>query len=130
MTAPHDPVIDETAARMIAAEVAESLRNELQVLTARLVGANTKSSLTVSEVAARLGVARSTVYAHWREWGGYKLGSGDKAPIRFEASKLPSHVSESHDERGESAPERARRRQRRVLIADAPRMTNALEEVA
>jgi hypothetical protein len=44
--------------------------------------------------------------------------------------KLPSHVSENHEERGERAPEPARQRQRRVLIADAPRMTKALEEIA
>jgi transposase-like protein len=123
-----DPMIDETATKMIAAEVAESLRDELQALTARFVRADAKPSMTVSKVAAHLGVTRSTVYAHWREWGGYKLGSGGKAPIRFEASKLPSHVSEDHNGRDGRAPEPGRRR--RVLIADAPRMPKALEEIA
>jgi hypothetical protein len=45
--------------------------------------------LTVGEVAEGFGVARSTVYAHWREWAGYKLGASAKAPIRFEGTDLP-----------------------------------------
>ena len=39
-------------------------------------------------MAERFGVARSTVYAHWQEWGGYKLGESAKAPIRFARADL------------------------------------------
>jgi transposase-like protein len=87
--------------------------------------------MTVAEVAARLGVTRSTVYAHWREWGGYKLGSGEKALIRFGASKLPSHMSENDDGAENQGPRTTRRRRsrKRALIVDAPRMVEPLEEI-
>jgi transposase-like protein len=134
MTALHNATIDETAAKLIAAEVAESLRDELQALTARLARADTRSSMTVAEVATRLGVTRSTVYAHWREWGGYKLGSGEKAPIRFDASKLPKHVGQGGDEAENRGPRTTRRRRsrklKRALIVDAPRMVEPMEEIA
>jgi hypothetical protein len=82
--------------------------------------------LTVEQLAAQLGVARSTVYAHWREWGGYKLGTGPKAPIRFDADALPSArddgaASPGTEARPSHKPAR-RRRTRRELIKDAPRL--------
>jgi hypothetical protein len=46
--------------------------------------------LTVGEVAERFGVARSTVYEHWEDWGGFKLGKSETAPIRFDSGALPA----------------------------------------
>lgn len=81
--------IDEHTIELIAARVTESLRATLEAVVAELASTNgPQRPLTVEEVADRFGVARSTVYAHWREWGGYKLGEGDRAPIRFEESSL------------------------------------------
>jgi AcrR family transcriptional regulator len=130
MAGPSHRVIDETAAKLIAAELAESLRDELRALTARLTRADVGQSMTVGEVAARLGVARSTVYAHWRDWGGYKLGAGAKAAIRFEASALPDRVSKPRNRASDRAPQLVGRRRARgrALIVDAPRMPNAREE--
>lgn len=89
--------------------------------------------MTVDQVAARLGVTRSTVYAHWREWGGYKLGAGKRAPIRFDASSLPNQAAESHNRSRGSAPEaakRGRRPERRALIIDAPRLVHSMDGTA
>lgn len=124
-------VIDKQAVELIAARVSASVRDELEALLSRVAQAEETAGMTVDQVAARLGVARSTVYAHWREWGGYKLGRGAKAPIRFDASRLPNPADQN---RSTSAPPAARpargRPRRRPLISDAPRLTQPLEEVA
>ncbi len=89
--------------------------------------------MTVDQVAARLHVTRSTVYAHWREWGGYKLGGGKRAPIRFDASNLPNHANENHDHSRRSTPpagKLTRRPGQRALIVDAPRLAHSLDETA
>jgi transposase-like protein len=90
--------------------------------------------LSVGQVAERLGVARSTVYAHWREWGGYKLGDGAKAPIRFDATALPG-AQRDREEREPSAkpvapPTKPRRRRRRALLTDTPRFIEPVERTA
>jgi hypothetical protein len=80
--------------------------------------------LTVEEVAARLKVARSTVYAHWREWGGYKIGTGPRAPIRFDSTTLPSAGVRRTQTRRTPAdpPGGGERRGGRRLLSDAPRI--------
>jgi len=90
--------------------------------------------LTVGQAAERLGVARSTVYAHWREWGGYKLGSSDKAPIRFDAGALRPARLPSVRQRNEpmSHPRRAVHTQANVarnLLRDAPRLSQPLDGI-
>jgi hypothetical protein len=57
-------------------------------LADRLLGAN-GSMIDAAEVARRLGVSRSFVYRHAHELGGVRLGDGTKAPLRFDAAKLP-----------------------------------------
>jgi hypothetical protein len=125
-------LIDEQTANLIATQVAAALKDEMRTLLAASAHGELATGMTVDQVAARLGVARSTVYAHWREWGGYKLGRGDKAPIRFDADRLPTptngtapDVSASH--RSASRPKRPRRQ---TLIRDAPRFTEPIDEVA
>lgn len=83
-------VIDERTIELIAQRVIAAIRDDLDAIAAELSSSRQATEqLTVGQIAERLGVARSTVYAHWREWGGYKLGTGDKAPIRFDGTALP-----------------------------------------
>ena len=119
---------DEQAIALIAERVIGELRGDLEVILADLSAPPVMhDQLTVEQVAKQFGVARSTVYAHWREWGGYKLGAGPKARIRFDGASLPLATSASKKPRSASpaeAPPRrsARRRRRRDLLLDAPRL--------
>ncbi len=126
--------VNEQAIQLIAERVTAALREDLEAIAVEL-SAPSKSSeqLTVSQVARRLGVAPSTVYAHWREWGGYKLGTGSKAPIRFDAPSLPKPTGARRngaDREPAPAANRARGDRRRALIVDAPRLSHALDEAA
>jgi transposase-like protein len=129
--------VNDQTIELIANRVIEALRDDLEAIAAELATpTNPGEQLTVGQVARRLGVARSTVYAHWREWGGYKLGPSTKAPIRFDSSALPM-------ERPKDAPKQApelsssvqprrkrRRHSRRDLLQDAPRLVPPLEGAA
>jgi hypothetical protein len=121
--------LDERTIELIACRVAAALREELALIAAQLAARDDPESvLTVDDVAERFGVARSTVYAHWQEWGGYKLGDSATAPIRFEGGRLPT--SRATDQLNESVlPKRPPRRRRRNLIADAPRFNHSIEEL-
>lgn len=125
--------IDASAIEVIAERVIAALHDDLEALAAGLVGvASSDDQLTVEQVARRLGVARSTVYAHWREWGGYKLGGGQKAPIRFDSSALPIvKPTPGPDPRvaGDPSPKQVRRRQRRGLLVAAPRLPQTFDGV-
>lgn len=84
-------IIDERTVEVIATRVANAVKQELVEIATGIRARNDDDlALTVDDVAARFCVSRSTVYAHWREWGGYKLGSGDKAAIRFSPNSLPT----------------------------------------
>jgi hypothetical protein len=50
-------------------------------------------SLTVAQVAARYGVSRSWVYAHQRELGAMRLGSGPRARLRFNSTVVANAIS-------------------------------------
>jgi hypothetical protein len=119
--------VDERVIDLIASRVARALKDELAEIAAAL-GQRTVSelALTVDDVAERLGVSRATVYAHWREWGGYKLASGSRAAIRFSARTLPTHsATSSHPSRHETGPATARRRprgSRRPVLRGTPRL--------
>jgi hypothetical protein len=119
--------VDDRTVELIAARVTAALRDDLELLLATFTRRESPTgSLTVEQLAARLSVARSTVYAHWREWGGYKLGSSPKAPIRFNADELPATRGNAADSpAGAARPSQktSRRRTRRGLIEDAPRLT-------
>jgi len=126
--------VDERTIALIAERVIEALREDLETIAVQLsVPAKPSQQLTVGQVARRLGVARSTVYAHWREWGGYKLGSGRKAPIRFDSNALPAKPVTQPPLALSTAttPKRERRRRHsRDLLQDAPRVLPPLPEVA
>lgn len=115
------PEIDEHTIELIANRVTASLREELEAIVAGLVVANGwPRPLTVEEVADRFGVARSTVYAHWREWGGYKLGGRHNSSIRFDQDALPVPPTPS------DTPNPATTR-RRDLLRDNPDSEHLLD---
>lgn len=127
--------MNEQTIELIAQRVIAALREDLETIAAELSTATTGGEqLTVGQVARRLGVARSTVYGHWREWGGYKLGPGEKAPIRFDSSALPiagpRTTSRAPSRVVPSLQPRRRKRRQRDLLADAPRITHTADQMA
>jgi hypothetical protein len=127
----HTDRIDERAIELIAARVVGALKEDLaEIATGLGTKHGDESPLTVNDVAKRLCVSRSTVYAHWREWGGYKLGDSAKAPIRFGRTEL--EIGRAADQSTESPPLKdkpPRRRRRRQLILDAPRFDEPVEDL-
>jgi hypothetical protein len=119
---------DDHTLGLIVSRVVIALRDELEAIVVELGRTSVgEPVLTVDDVAERLGVARSTVYAHWREWGGYKLGGGEKAAIRFSASALPTRSAQ--DPRNGSASKTTSHRsrsRRRPLLRAAPRLPVSL----
>jgi hypothetical protein len=130
--------IDQRTLDLIVELVVEALQTRLEEIVADLAtetaGAHAGCQLTVEDVAARFHVARSTVYAHWREWGGYKLGEGDKAPIRFDGGSLPivkPGPTPRQPAKIEVRPKRrGKKRPRRELLVDAPRLAQPLDRSA
>jgi Bacterial regulatory proteins, tetR family len=115
--------LDDRTIEQIAARVATALRDELADIAARTESGGREDALTVDDVARRLGVARSTVYTHWQEWGGYKLGPGDKAAIRFHPGGVPAHpsVGAQSTPPARTGPRRSRPRGR-TLLRGRPRL--------
>ena len=123
------PDIDDQTIALITERVVAALRDELEAIAMSLLKDNGSQPLTVGEVAERFGVARSTVYAHWREWGGYKLSASAKAPIRFEGTELPKPPAAMQPPETRPAVQRRRRSRRRELISDQPRFDPQVEEL-
>lgn len=123
------PRIDDQTIALITERVVAALRDELEAIAIGLLADNGSQRLTVGEVAERFGVARSTVYAHWREWGGYKLGKSAKAPIRFEGAELPMQRAAKRAPDTPPAGRPRRRSRQRELISDQPRFDPQLEEL-
>ena len=75
------------------------------------------SSLTVADVAARYGVSRSWVYAHQRELGAIRLGSGPRPRLRFNANVVAGAIAGfGVDHVVDDAPRsRQRRRELRLI---------------
>jgi hypothetical protein len=123
-------VVDEQTIELIAQRVISAIREDLDAIAHGLSAPAPTEQLTVGQVARKLGVARSTVYAHWREWGGYKLGAGAKAPIRFDHDVLPTVGSRTQSKpplRAKVTPRHAaKKRHRRDLLGDAPRLVPPL----
>jgi hypothetical protein len=65
--------------------------------------------VTVDQLAAELQVERSWVYARWRRLGGFKLGEGRNAPIRFDLSAVWALLRQ-HDAPPPAASQTPRRR--------------------
>ena len=124
----NSPDVDDQTIALIIERVVAALRDEIEAIAMNLLADNAPQPLTVGEVAERFGVARSTVYAHWREWGGYKLSESAKAPIRFDRTELPTRPSAKPPLGTQPAAPRARSR-RRELISDQPRFNPQVEEL-
>ena len=129
------PAMNAQTIDLIAERVVAALRDDLEAIAAELSAPpKPTEQLTVDQVARRLGVARSTVYAHWREWGGYKLGTGEKAPIRFDSAAL--RMSEPNPTRRPpvavtpTSRRAGKKRRRRDLLVDAPRLIQPLDGIA
>ncbi len=60
--------------------------------------------LTVDDVCATFQVSRAWVYENARRLGGVKLGPGQRAPLRFDASRVAAALSPVGAER-EAPPE-------------------------
>lgn len=114
------PEIDDRTIDLLAERLAAVFREELESFAARL--APTGRALTVEQVAERFGVARSTVYAHWREWGGYKLGEAQNTAIRFPPHALPEASTKDVAQQ----PKRRRTRKRGNVLKGAPRFPTTL----
>jgi len=84
--------------------------------------------LTVSEVAARLNVSQAWVYAHKRDLGALRLGTGPKARLRFDAAAVFAELNR-RAEAEHSAPsgpaEPAKRARRRLVSRPLPRASRA-----
>jgi hypothetical protein len=63
----------------------------------------------VAEVARRLGVHENWVYAHAEELGAIRLGSGEKARLRFDLERLSCTIGVGKPERNERGPGRPHR---------------------
>jgi hypothetical protein len=75
--------------------------------------AETPDLLTVADVARRLSVSTSWVYAHKRDLGVLRLGDGPKARLRFDARAVlaelnPRNRAKASNESGnDTAPQRS-----------------------
>jgi hypothetical protein len=128
-------VMNDQAIERLTARVIEALRSDLGALVAELLTPAASEQLTVGQVATRLGFTRATVYAHWHEWGGYKLGTGDRAAIRFDGEALPATATRVPVARRtlteRTSANRSRQRTRtRDLLVDKPRFAEPLDGVA
>lgn len=113
---------DDQLVEALANRVAALLRAELEAIAEGLADGHVDGRpLTVGEVAQRFGVARSTVYSHWREWGGYKLGTGPGATIRFHQNSLPDRAADAKTAEPAASKPRRRRRRRPATLESHPR---------
>jgi predicted DNA-binding transcriptional regulator AlpA len=99
--------LDPGSVRAVASAVADLLRVQ-DLPTARTL-------LTPAEVASRYGVSRTWVYAHAKELGAVRLGTGPKARLRFDADRVEEALA------GNSAPGSATRG-RGGAVTDARRV--------
>lgn len=87
----------------------------------RLAGAKppAKPMLTVDDICATFQVSRAWVYENAGRLGGFKLGSGQRAPLRFDSDRvaalarpLAAPVLEKDEDRSAGAGEPPRKRPR------------------
>lgn len=91
--------------------------------------------LTVADVAELLQVAPGWVYDHRRELGGFRLGAGKRAPIRFRPERIDAYLAVcSAAERGpvepltSALPRQASARNRRQRVTLLPAATGLQPE--
>jgi hypothetical protein len=92
---------------------------------ARPVGAPDEL-IGVAELARRLGVARSTVYAHSAAFGAFRLGFGPRAPLRFDYAAVLAALPTAGRRRVAPPPQGRRPTHTRagnLLLEDLPGFT-------
>ena len=87
--------LDDDSVNAVAERVVELLRD-------RSMGSQL---IDTAEVARRFSLSRDYVYAHADELGAVRLGSGPKARLRFDPTKVAEVLRSSSE--GESRPKRA-----------------------
>jgi hypothetical protein len=87
--------LDDDSVNAIAERVVELLRD----------GSMGSELIDTAEVARRFSLSRDYVYEHADELGVVRLGSGPKARLRFDPSKVAEVLRGSSE--GESGPKRA-----------------------
>lgn len=102
----------------IARRVAELLREE-QLVGERLIDA--------TEVARRLGVARSTIYDRAAEFGAIRLGAGPRPRLRFDPRIVEAAITRHRRSSARGEPDRPMPpRTRRQRSANRGRSTTLL----
>ena len=130
----NDPAVvtdEHTAGWMNPAFVDAIARRVLELGSDRAIGqaAGGCALLTVAEVAAQLNVSQSWVYAHKRDLGAIRLGTGPKARLRFGARAVLSDLNgrETSVRSAASGPlEPPRRTRRRLVSRPLPRVSRAV----
>jgi hypothetical protein len=97
--------VDDASIEAIARRVAELI-----------AGAGERRLVTAGELAERLGVERSWVYANARRLGGVRLGDGPRAQLRFDVDLALSALRENWEPRGSSRPVRSTCRRRKAAV--------------
>lgn len=122
---------DELPAAWISPAFVDAIaRRVLELGSDRAIGqaAGESALLTVAEVAARLNVSKSWVYAHKRDLGAIRLGTGPKARLRFDPRAVLSELqqrkaSERSNPSGSIEPRK--RTRRRLVSRPLPRVSRA-----
>lgn len=114
--------LDATLVDAIAQRVLELLAGDDRKAARRIAhDATSTSSLTVADIAALYGVSRSWVYAHQRELGAMRLGSGPRPRLRFNANLVAAAIAGfGVDHVVDDAPKPRRRGPERRLIPFEP----------
>jgi len=107
MTEGHVAIADVDVALLadlVAERVLAGLRHALGPCAAESPEAG--DLLTASEVAKRLGIGRSWVYAHAAELGARRLGDGPKGRLRFDAAVVAErlHARSTGERSGRARP--------------------------
>lgn len=111
---------ERTAAWMSPAFIDAIARRVLELDANGALGqARERALLTVAEVAARLSVSQAWVYAHKRDLGAIRLGSGPKARLRFDATAVLTELNrrDSPARSAASEPKETPKGTRRRLVS-------------
>jgi predicted DNA-binding transcriptional regulator AlpA len=114
----HPAAADHLVDPLGAATIEAVARRVAQLLRAAEVQRD--ALLTAAQVAARLGVDRSWVYAHANELGAVRLGNGPRARLRFDPAVVEQVVVRRRGPRATVARRVAARPTTRLLPIKSP----------
>jgi len=99
----------ERVARLTPAEIEEIADSVVQRVGELLRPRLWLGLVDAADVALRLGVHESWVYAHADELGAIRLGDGERARLRFDLERVARAIGATEPERGGRTPGRPRR---------------------